>query len=156
MCEIAVSSDFHHFHRGGPRAFPALMMPKSRDCKLLWYRDAVLAPTLALALVGSSGLCNIKAHVVDVKTGNGVKSIEVFVYEPSNPRSEQKAVTDASRDVCLTFSAPLNGGIYVGTYASRYRSVAPGIKIQSLPHDLTIQVRRIGPLKAFGTRALGH
>ncbi len=116
----------------------------------------MLAPTLAIALFGLSGPCNIKAHVVDVKTGNGVKNIEVFVYEPSNPRSEQKAETDASGDVCLTFSAPLNSGIYVGTYASRYRSVVGNLKVRSLPQDLTIQVRHIGPLKALGERALGH
>lgn len=115
----------------------------------------MLAPTLALALLGFSGPCNIKVHVVDVKTGTGVKDVDVFAYQPSNPQTEQKVETDASGDVCLTFSAPLNGGIYIGTYASRYRPHTSR-KVQSLPQDLTIRVRRIGPLKAFGARALGH
>ncbi len=115
----------------------------------------MLAPTLALALLGFSGPCNIKVHVVDVKTGIGVKDVDVFAYEPSNPQAEQKAETDASGDVCLTFSAPVNGGIYIGTYASRYRPHTSR-KVQSLTQDLTIRVRRIGPLKAFGARALGH
>lgn len=115
----------------------------------------MLVSTLALALLGFSGPCNVKVHVVDVKSGIGVKDVDVFVYEPSNPQAEQKAETDASGDVCLTFSAPLNGGIYIGTYTSRYRPHT-NTKVQSLPQDLTIRVRRIGPLKAFGARALGH
>ncbi len=55
----------------------------------------LLAPTLAFALFGLSGPCNIKAHSVDVKTVNGWTDLEGSDHDhQTRDRSRNDATGD--------------------------------------------------------------
>ena len=82
--------------------------------------------------------------------------MDVFAYAPANStKTERKSKTDAKGDACLDFN-PGEESFLVGTYAVRYRSVAPFASFQSLPQEVTIRMKHIGSIRAFGERALGH
>jgi len=110
----------------------------------------------ALSWPQSSKDCDVRVHILDVKTGKGIKDIEAFAYMPSNSQAEQKANTDVNGDACLNFMSPVKEAFFVGAYAERYRPIAAYGKFDSTPQDVTIQMRHVGWIKAFGTQALGH